>query len=151
MHKVVGDWRGLTCCAISTLSRGLYITSSGRPTCNKDDEDQYGSTRPTGAAPRGRAMYFNMSSLWLCHTVQPCTHIYLGTTGTGCVRQRGGCTCSSTMTIKYHTALKYLWPHTMDLLQLQNIDIEQAAQISTATAEYHAATALRTLPSSSSK
>ena len=52
---------------------------------------------------------------------------------------------------KYHTALKYLWPHTMDLLQLQNIDIEQAAQISTATAEYHAATALRTLPSSSSK
>ena len=49
----------LQCCAISTLSRGLYITSSGQPTCNKDDKDQHGSTRPTGAAPRGRAMYLN--------------------------------------------------------------------------------------------
>jgi len=46
----------LQCCAISTLSRGLYITSSGKPTCNKDDEDQHG---PTGAAPRGRAMYLD--------------------------------------------------------------------------------------------
>ena len=67
MHKVVGDWRGLTCNVLrhlDPLSRSLYHffweanMQQGRSTMKTNE---HGSKRPTGGRParRGRAMYFN--------------------------------------------------------------------------------------------